>query len=288
MPLKRTSLVIALAALATVLVAAAPARADVKGECVNASTKGQSLRDGAKLRDAREQFVQCARDACPAIVKKACADWLAEVDARLPTVVFRAQLADGSDAVGARLSLDGAPLGHGLDGAAIAIDPGEHTLRFERDGAAPVDQRVVVVEGEKGRVVTGRFAAPEGAAASSTPAADEAPRGGRKLTPLVVVLAGVGVVGLASFTGFGLKATGDLDQLRQTCAPYCSSSQLSTVKTEALVADLSLGVGIVALAGATYVFFTQDRTPKPAEAPVVTFDVRPERGGAFARVGVRF
>jgi hypothetical protein len=275
----------ALAALAVVL-AGAPARADVKQECVDASTSGQSLRDAAKLHEARAEFVLCARDACPTIVRKACADWLADVDPRLPSVVFRAQLADGSDVVDARLSLDGAPLAHGLDGAAIPIDPGEHVVRFERDGAAPVEEHVVVVEGERGRVVTGRFAATTAGLPLAPAGTDEAPRAGRRLTPLTLVLAGVGGVGIIGFASLGVVATNDLNHLRQTCAPYCSSSQLGSVKTEALAADVSLGVGVVALAAAAYVFLRQGTAP--AMSTAAFFDVRPEPGGAFAQIGARF
>ena len=291
--MKRFSLVapVALLALLSFAAWAHPARADVKEACVNASTQGQSLRDAAKLIEARAQFVECARDACPGIVRKACADWLADADRRLPTIVFRAQGADGSDVLDARVSLDGKPLARGLGGSAIAIDPGEHNVRFERDGAAAIDERVVVVDGEKGRVVTARFGGAEaGATATQGPGAGEGAdassttSSGRTLTPPVLVLGGVGVVGLGTFVAFAIVASGDLNNLRKTCAPYCSSSQLSSVKTEALVADVSLGIGVVALAAATYVFF---RHPSATE-PAVTFDVRPERGGAFGAVGARF
>jgi hypothetical protein len=218
-------------------------------------------------------------------VRKSCADWLTDVDRRLPTVVFRAQAqaqgGAGADVLDARLSLDGEPLPHGLDGAAIAVDPGEHVVHFERDGSAPIDERVVVAEGEKGRVITGRFASstvatvPVGSQASS-------PRKAESLVPLI--LGGVGVVGVAGFVYFGVTAKGDLDHLRSTCAPYCSGSQLGSVKGEALAADVSLGVGIVALGAAAYLFFSYREVP-PVAAMI---DVRPEPGGASAQVRARF
>ncbi|MGO8998856.1 MAG: hypothetical protein ACLQVI_36490 [Polyangiaceae bacterium] len=279
------------AAFVAVLAASAPALGDVKQECVDASTEGQSLRDAAKLTQARDRFVACARDACPAIVRKACADWLADVDRRIPTVVLRAKLADGTDVVDARVSLDGAPLAHGLGGAAVPIDPGEHTVRFERDGAAPVEEHVVIVEGERDRVVTARFAGPAAAADTSSSTTDEAPsaEGSRKMTPLTIGLVAVGGVGIVSFASFAIVATSNLNNLRQTCAPYCSPSQLNDVKTEALVADISLGVGLVALAAAAYVFFSQGKaTPAPAAATSAIVDVRAVPGGGYGAIGVRF
>jgi hypothetical protein len=112
-----------------------------------------------------------------------------------------------------------------------------------------------------------------------------APSGGTKLTPLTLVAAGVGVVGVAGFTYFGLKAHSDLSHLRQTCAPFCAPSDLSTVKHEALAADVSLGVGVVALGVAAYSFFAHHDAPPKDET---TVSVSPVPGGAMARVGLRF
>jgi hypothetical protein len=284
----RLPLLPAALSLAALTLASPRARADVKQACVDASTSGQSLRDAAKLTEARAQFVECARDACPSIVRKACADWLADVDHRTPSVVFRAQLGDGTDAVDARVSLDGAPLARGLGGAAMPIDPGEHVVRFERAGAAAVEEKVVIVEGDRGRVITGRFASPAPAAtppaAPSPDTAPPPPASGLHVTPLSIALYSVGAVGVASFAIFGVTATSNLNNLRQTCAPYCSDSQLSSVKTEALVADISLGVGIVAVAAATYVLFTHKEPP----AAAALLDVHAEPHGGFAAIGARF
>ena len=279
------------AAFVAVLAASAPALGDVKQECVDAWTEGQSLRDAAKLTQARDRFVACARDACPAIVRKACADWLADVDRRIPTVVLRAKLADGTDVVErARLARRRAarPRARWSGGP---DRPGEHTVRFERDGAAPVEEHVVIVEGERDRVVTARFAGPAAAADTSSSTTDEAPsaEGSRKMTPLTIGLVAVGGVGIVSFASFAIVATSNLNNLRQTCAPYCSPSQLNDVKTEALVADISLGVGLVALAAAAYVFFSQGKaTPAPAAATSAIVDVRAVPGGGYGAIGVRF
>ena len=58
-------------------------------------------------------------------------------------------------------------------------------------------------------------------------------------------MGGVGVVGVAGFAYFGLEAQSDLSHLRQTCAPFCASSDLSTVKHEALIADAPANLEIV-------------------------------------------
>ncbi len=48
------------------------------------------------------------------------------------------------------------------------------------------------------------------------------------------------------------------------------------MKTEALVADIFLGVGVVALGVAAYTFFTRHEAP----AAAALIDIRPRVGGA--------
>src|SRR5205807_1214100 len=118
---------------ACLLLAPSGARAaDVKAACVAASTEGQSLRDAGKLKAARDQFVSCARDQCPTVVRRYCADWLTDVERRLPSIVLRAQTSDGRDVTDARVMLDGQPLAEGLGGTAITVDPGAHDVRYQR------------------------------------------------------------------------------------------------------------------------------------------------------------
>jgi hypothetical protein len=265
-----------------------------KQACVAASTDGQALRDAGKLREAREKLVACARDECPAIVRKYCSEWLADVEKRLPSVVFRVQAAEGSsgaDVTDATVTVDaGTP--HPVDGSATPVDPGEHVVRFEHPGDPPVEMHVVVSEGEKSRIVTGRFApkaAPPPEETRPEPERPEPVKAG--ISPLAIALAGVAVVGGAGFAYFGITAKNDLDHLRQTCAPYCRSSDLDAVRQKALFADLSLGVGVVALGAATWVFLAsshRDAEPPAATERGASLDVQPIRGGAFAGVSGRF
>jgi hypothetical protein len=287
MPVIRVASVTAATGLA-LLTCSLPARADgttsdVKQACVASSTDGQALRDSGKLTEAREKLVACARDECPVIVRKYCAEWLAQVEDRIPSVVFRAQTADGGDVTDATVTVDGGAA-HAVDGTATRLDPGEHSVRFEHRGDPAVEMHVVVAETEKGRIVSARFAAkavaPEPSPESSAPPAS----GGGGVSPVAIALAGVGVLGLGSFAYFGLTASSDLNNLRQTCAPTCASSDLDAVKQKALFADISLGVGVAALGAAAVVFFTSRSEPSAA----ALLDVRPTPGGAVARVGGRF
>jgi hypothetical protein len=293
MPLVSRLAVSGVAALGVILPTVARAAPQTtKQACVAASTDGQALRDSGKLRDAREKLLACSRDQCPAIVRKYCSEWLADVEKRIPSVVFRVQAADagdGADVTDATVTVDGGTP-HPIDGAAMPVDPGEHAVRFDHPGDPPVEMRVVVAEGEKNRIVTARFA-PK-AAPSPTPETPPEPEPVKTGVPaLAIVLGSVGVLGGAGFAFFGISAKNDLDHLRQTCAPYCSSSDLDAARQKALFADLSLGLGVVALGAATWVFLASRH--HDADAPVPTergaaLEVQPTRGGAIAGVSGRF
>src|SRR5262249_40486702 len=83
-----------------------------------------------------------------------------------------------------------------------------------------------------------------------SPAMDTRPTAGT-----VYALGGVGVAALGVFSGFaisGLSARGDLDE--KNCRPNCPEADLDVVRGRFLVADISLGVSVVALGAATLVY----------------------------------
>src|SRR5215470_4150062 len=87
---------------------AASAQASKKA-CIEASEQGQQLRDEGKLIKAREKFLTCVRDTCPGMIRKDCTEWLAGVDANLPSVVVSARDESGHDVTTVRVLLDGEP-----------------------------------------------------------------------------------------------------------------------------------------------------------------------------------
>lgn len=242
------------------------ARADEPAlDCPTSSEEGQRLRDKNKYVDARAMFRACSQPTCPAIVRRDCAKWLAEVDETQPSVVIAAQDASGADLAAVRVKLDERQVASRIDGSPIAVDPGEHTLRVEADGHAPVSQHLIVRVNEKNRLIRVVFQDGPKPAVVGPPKkpeqGSEAPKAG---TPVAaIVFTGVGVLALGSFAFFGLTSKHDLGSLRTDCSPYCDQSKLDDVKSKMLVADVSLGVGIVAL-GIAAVLFLTNGPPKPA------------------------
>ena len=135
--------------LAASLANAAPMR----DECAKASEDAQLLRIKTQLVAARDKLVLCSNDACPKLVKKDCSQWLDEVEHAIPTIVLGARDPDGKDLVDVHVALDGNALADRLDGKAISVDPGSHTLRFEAGGQVR-EEKIIVREGEKSRVVS--------------------------------------------------------------------------------------------------------------------------------------
>ena len=149
----------ALVTLAGVLATSA-ALADDKAVCLEAASKGQTLRDAHQLLEARDQFRICARPQCPAMVQTDCGGWLGDVMRDLPTLVVTAKDAAGADLVRVRVTLDGQPLLTALDGQSVAVNPGQHTLHFDgEDGAMAA---ILAGAIEPGTVLVIRYEGPKG------------------------------------------------------------------------------------------------------------------------------
>jgi hypothetical protein len=132
-------------------------KARAKEECALAYDTTQVLRRQGKLISARQHAAACSVPACSVYVTRDCTQWYAEIDAILPTVVLAAKDATGADATAVRVTVDGQVFAEQLDGKGAPIDPGEHVVRFEMAGAAPIEQRVLIREGEKNRALSASF-----------------------------------------------------------------------------------------------------------------------------------
>lgn len=157
-------------ALAAVL-APLRASADVQA-CLSASEKGQRARGAGKLREARDLFLVCGGEGCPALVRRDCTQWQSEVVSMLPSVVFGAKDRAGRDLFDVTVVMDGETIARKLDGKSVTVDPGPHTFEFRVAGQPPVIERALVKEGEKTRVVAVTF----GEAGSAAPATAAAPQ----------------------------------------------------------------------------------------------------------------
>jgi hypothetical protein len=255
------SVAVLTAALAAAASAPAPARADDREMCASSSERGQRLRKAGHLIEAHEEFAVCSRAGCPNVVKRDCDRWIGEVETSLPTVVVAARDAQGRDLVDVRVFVDEVLVTSHLDGKAIPVNPGPHTLRYELADGRPVTGDVVIHEGEKARVLPVRFGAtvlPPSPLAASAPPPATAPAGtdnGAKWPVGSYVLGGIGVASLAVFAALAITGQSTFDQCAQSHA--CSQSQKDSLSLERAVAWSMFGVGVVALGAATWVVISR-------------------------------
>ena len=298
-----------------------------KEACASAHEEAQVFRKRGRLLEAKNKLELCANAACPLLARQDCGVWVVEVAERLPTIVIEARDARGQPTTAVRCTLDGERLVDGLDARAIAVNPGAHSLRCELTdsaagagsaadgGAAPSsEQPLAVVEGEKRRKVDVSFEPPKppevaanaanaanansASTSSRAPAPPSSPSSSIALPPdappkrtpaLALTLAGVTVVGVAGFAYFGLKGLSDENQLRGSCKPTCSPADSDAVRTKYHVADVSLGIGILAAGLAAWVYFRDPSSDASTpSATQVRVGVVALPGGGGAKLGVTF
>jgi hypothetical protein len=243
-----------------------------KKVCIAAAERGQELRNAQKMRDARAQFVLCAKRECPAAVAGECAKWAAEAEAALSTIKLDALDSNGKKLTDIKVSIDGAPYSDEIPKESVFVDPGSHQIRFDRNtsGSDGVLKVVSLAMGERDHVVQAVFKADSGAASSAAPAketpAKETPtetnkEGGSLVAP--IVLGGVGVVAIGAAGAFWLMGNSELDDARAKCTNGCVDADADGAKQKHLIGDIALGVGIVAIAAATYFLITREKAPQP-------------------------
>jgi hypothetical protein len=210
------------------------------------------LRQQGRLIEAREALGLCAREECPALARADCGNWLEEVDKAIPSVIVQAT-ADGAEISEVSVSIDGKVVKTTLDGKAIPTDPGSHRFRFDAPGFVPIETTMVVREGEHYRALPAQFVS------LRTPPPPVATA--RPVPPAVWILGALTIAGAAGFTAFGVLGDQKKASLQSQCAPFCAASDVDVIQHEYLAADVSLGVGVVALVTGLVLFFTRPEAP---------------------------
>jgi hypothetical protein len=282
-----------LCALGTGTRAARADEAAEKAECIAASDQAQQSRDDGRYTAALQQLARCARPTCPALVRNDCTRWRVEVEDSLPSIVVDVRDDKGTDLVDVTVTVDGQPLASKLDGKPLGVDPGPHVFRFEAAGTKPEEEHIVIRAGERNRMLNVRLAslraaagpAGAGAGAVSAPgAAGETPSKATTAPRLTAwIFGGVAAAAFANEAYFGVSGMSqrstDLGPSGCATLKTCSSSEKGDVQTKFVVADVSLGVGIVSAGLAAFFFLS----PRSAEKPTATsFDLLPRPGGGIA------
>src|SRR5262249_57538548 len=121
---------------------------------------------------------------------------------------------EGEGVMGVHVTIDRNTPTESLDGKAVAVDPGGHTLRFIAAGSAPVELTIVVREAEKNRRIMVTLNRGGTGARRMEPQSRPVPVGAYVL----------GAVGLASLAGFAILAVHGQGVFNDCTGNRCSQS----------------------------------------------------------------
>jgi hypothetical protein len=221
-----------LAVVPFVLLLSSQARA---GECLAEYEHAQLARKAGKLVESRDALRVCASSTCPKVTRDDCAPWLKEVEAALPSIVVSGRC--GGTPQDGTVTVDQHALGDGV------VDAGSHAVVL-RTPYGTASKTVDVAAGQKSQPVVIDLPV------DACPPATKQPSSKRSLLPFALGAAGVGVVAFGFWTGFGVAGISDRQGLIHSCYPHCLPSQVDEVKGLFTAADVSMVIGIVALAAA--------------------------------------
>ncbi len=195
---------------------------------------------------------------------------------------------------GLAVKRDGKPVNPAELGVPVPLDPGQHTIEASAPGRKPFSARVVF--GNMGAHKT--LAVPELEAEASSgdatqppppPRTEGSPGKAQRIVGLAV--GGVGIVGLAIGTVFGLQAKSKNDDASAACPDpsHCSQAGIDLDKKARDAATIST-IGFIAggalLVGGAVLFFTAP-SGSPAES-AASLGVRATPGGAAMTFGATF
>jgi hypothetical protein len=298
--------------------------------CVVAWKTGMPLKEQGRLIEARRAMMGCTRNSCGALLRSECKREFHEISQAIASVVPEVTDQAGAPVTRVEVTMDGRVLTSRLDGRPLFVDPGSHEFSFKTDDGAVATQKVAVEQGQRNQrlsvslaagkksdpladleAASPRTAAPERAKPeeivseepATTPRArqavsDDEPSRSRSRDSgsagtshtgayLLGALGLVGVGGYGLMTYWGRRDNTELNN----CTPNCPTANVDHVRKMYLAADISLGVGIAALAASTWLFISSGSSSKKETAskrsPYV-LDLRPTPSGALASVSGAF
>ncbi len=291
--------------------------------CAHAYEQSQVDRNAGKLRSAQEQLRICVRDECPDFVRTDCGRWLSEVGGEMPSLIFSGlDKTKKKDLFDVKVTLDEELVTETLDGRAIEVDPGRHKLVCEYQGMKD-EQSVLVVQGQKNRVVRCEFATEadsdgDGLLDSQDKCPNEAGPIENEGCPTTAppppkVTGGTNPLRIGSYVSFGVAALGlatplilypyqtSLEEKAHDKCPTepdvdgCSPEEIKEVTDPVDRVVLWRNVGwiagsVAAVTGGVLFWLSMDESPAPSQ-PADTawrFDAQPLDGGGMFSVSGAF
>jgi serine/threonine-protein kinase len=198
---------------------------------------------------------------------------LQSIEPRVPKLVVA--VAPESRVEGLTVTANGSPRNSGTWGVAIPVDPGDVLVEATAPGRSPFKATVSAVEGKEATVevplleASPSQAPAPGLAASPAPARLEGGTGGSSMRPIALGVAGLGLVAIGVGSVFGVTAMSKWSDSNSHCPPAsgCDAQGVSSAhdaKSAAVVSDVTIGVGLAAVAAGAVLYFLG--APKTVQA----------------------
>lgn len=236
----------------------------------------RSLVKLGKLVQASERYREVGRlsfsGGDPAVQKQAQVDAAAELEALVPRVPSIVIQLSGAVANETSIRVNGVAVSAALVGEQMLVDPGDHAITAE-NGGRRVRAHVSVAEGER-KTVELAFRAdasqpnapapvvPAGTASQSEPNAKQTGKGIGTQRSFALVSGGIGVVGVALGTVFGLKSKSNHDRAANlgcsgaTCPTDDGLKASADARSAGNFSTVAFAVGVAGVVGGAALWFT--------------------------------
>jgi hypothetical protein len=280
--------------------------------CVRSEGRARERWQSGYLREALDLFQACTPASCGERARR-CRAAVARLEQDLPTVIPVVLDASGAPLVDVQVTLDGQPFTSRIDGRGLAVNPGVHEFSFSTSGEVFHSEKLLIVEGQRNRLLSVRWAGDAVSASAGSPPSEPAPVGAvptlaepRSLAPssvmppvtdlsvptaedppshslsaLTYVVAGTGLAAIGTSLLLVYWGSHDNEKLNR-CAPDCNPDSVRHIRRMYIASDITMGAGVAALGVATWLLVSDLTTDHAAPASAYSLDVKPLRSGAFA------
>jgi hypothetical protein len=122
--------------------------------CVDNYKTGLDREQSGHLRQARELFIKCSKAACGSPLRDECTTRFTQLSTDIPSVVPLVTDETGGPQTDIEVRVDGERLTSSLDGHAFSLDPGVREFSFSKDGRVFATQKVMIVQGQRNRLIS--------------------------------------------------------------------------------------------------------------------------------------
>ena len=156
--------------------------------CVDNYKTGLDKEQSGHLRQARELFIKCSKASCGSPLREECTTRFTQLSTDIPSIVPMVTDEGGGPQTDVEVRVDGEKLTSSLDGHSFSLDPGVREVSFSKDGKVFATQKVMIVQGQRNRLISASMAEGGGSVAAA-PSAKRPTKGmpAKKAAPVAVV-----------------------------------------------------------------------------------------------------